>query len=528
MHKRVFLASASIVAALLIGGCENAQRDVESMVKRDAGIGGGDIGTPADNNGTVAMQPPVGGVTDENSTIGEIKVDAKNAYRVAVTFSENYTQRGYFSRDEVSTLHFDITNLYTGAAADTTKIEEIRLEAEETNSATDGKYLNFITFDGEEGPTYTIPGDSVKASDDVAFKVKELSGTTNIVLKVTIAGMPTPYTLKVPIVIEKNRSSSMAIVPIDTRYENGLFIDKFVIHVADSYGNRAKDGTAIYTGVINNPKLYSNALKADTVLDETELYSIIAHDNKSDFNDNRGIIDRTGGSYLLPPNSIDTTKDTISSLDTLVVLANRERHKPENLGGWDIKSIDSDRKVSLVSLDGNGEVDNTSYVIGDEYRYDECSKTLMNAAASSLETTDVKDGIAYAELRYVPAMVGKTVFIYANSVIDGKRIGISRKVTLKGLGVTQQTMSCDSKITGPDCSMRYKIMLNGPKDTPAQNLYLEQPTLAGDPVYDYATASKTDCAGWSTVIIHGIDENQTATVTFGGDAIYDELIREQH
>ncbi len=518
--------ATSLTLILMLAACDGAQRDLESQIARsNDGTGSGQIETPTDQNGTVEMLPPSGGtVNDDNSTVGEIKVDAKNAYRVAVTFSDTYAKRGYFSRDEIGTLHFDITNLYTGTAADTKNIEEITLEAEEMNTPTDGRYLNFITFDGKEGPKYTIPSDSVKASDDVALKIKTLSGTTNIILKVTIAGMPSPYTLKIPVVIEKNKSSSMAIVPIDTRYENGLFIDKFVIHVVDSYGNKAKDGTKIYAGVINNPKLYSNALKENVQLDEQTLFNIIHRGDKSYFKNDTGMLDRANGSYLLPPNTIDTAKDTISPLDTLVILANQDAHKPENLGGWDIQSVNNDQTISLASIADGKNVTDTSYVIGDEYRYDACSKTLMNAAASSLETTDVKDGIAYAELRYVPAMVGKTIFIYANSRLNNKRIGISRKVTLKGLGLTPQTMTCDYKLTGPDCTMRWKMMLNGPKDTPAQNVYLEQPKLAGDLTYQYATASKTDCDGWTTVSIHGIDVNKTATVSFG-NFIYDEIIK---
>jgi hypothetical protein len=478
------------------------------------------------------MAPPANGtISDENTTAGEIKIDAKNAYRVTVSFSDNYKQNGYFSKGEIGQVSFNITNLYTGAPAAVENIDEIVLEAEEKNSDADGKYFNFITYSGEEGPRYVIPKNAIKASDNVALKVKDLSGTTSLIFKATIRlkdDKSSTYSLKVPMVIEKNKSSSMAIVPIETRYENGLFIDKFVIHVVDSYGNKAKDGTEIYTGVINNPKLYSNALEESVdVNDANILYNIMDKNDNLYFRDDRGELDRDNALFTLPLNSIDTTKETVTNLDTLILLANKDQHKPENLGGWDIKSIDDDHTLSLLSVTPGNSVSNVSYVIGDEYRYNACAKTIMNAAASSFESTEVKDGIAYAELRYVPAMVGKTIFIYANSKLDDKRIGISRKVTLKGLGVTEGTLTCDYKITGPNCGIRYKMLLNGPNNLPAQNLYLEQPKLGGSPVYDHATASKTDCDGWTTVRIYGIEENQTATVTFGGYGIYDELLKNQ-
>lgn len=524
-HKAIKLSTALLTTLFLFSGCENAQRDLDSMLHS------GEVTAP-DLNDTIMLPPSGGGVTDENSTVGEIKIDAKNAYRVAVTFSDNYAQKGYFSRGEIGQLHFDITNLYTGAPADVKNIDNITLEAAETvntNGEQRGKYFNFITYSGEEGPIYKIPGASIKASDNVALKIGELSGTTELIFKAEIRlkeGTLSTYTLKVPLIIEKNRSSSMAIVPVETKYDNGLFTDKFVIHVVDSYGNKAEDGTHIYTGLINNPKLYTYALKENTDVDEDVLYDIISEHNRTYFNNDKGTLNRVAGTFTLPANSIDPQKDIVTNLDTLVILANKDEHKPENLGGWDIDSIDNDHEISLTSIHGSENISGVDYVIGDEYRYDECSQTVMNAAASSLETTEVENGLAYAELRYVPEMVGKTVFIYANAVINGKRIGISRKVTLKGLGLQSQSMSCDYKVTGPNCSMRWKMMLNGPQNQTAKNVYIEQPKLGGDPVYAYATASKIDCDGWTTVSIHGIDVNKTATVTFG-NFIADELIQNQ-
>jgi len=468
--------------------------------------------------------------TDENNTVGIIKIDAKNAYKVSATFSDEYNQKGYYSREEVGSINFNIKNIYSpNESIDISKIESITLEAEEKESDVQGKYFNFITFDGKEGPTYKIPSSAVKSNDNVALKIKNLSGTTNLILSVNLKDFDKPYILKVPLIIEKNKSSSMAIVPIGSRYENGLFIDKFVIHVADSYGNKAKDGTSISAGVINNPKLYSNAFNniAYNKEDELTLFNIIRNPKSQPFFYNDiGTLNKNNDLFTLPANSIDTTKDTITTLDTLVLLANKDQHKPENLGGWDITSINNSSEIALNNYNKGDNVSNISYAIGDEYRYDECSQTLMNAAASTFETTEVKDGIAYAELRYVPAMVGKTVFIYANSQLENKHIGISRKVTLKGLGLATQTLSCDYKITGADCSISFKMLLNGPEKTPAQNVYIEQPLLSGPAVYNYATASRTDCDGWTTVTIHGIDINKTATVKFG-EYIADELIINQ-
>ncbi len=527
IYKKLLYA-LFVAAILFTTGCETSVRDLEDELSRAAQQNpqtSPDINTPEQNNTT----PNTGGTItgDENTTVGEIKIDAKNAYRVSLSFSDNYNQKGYYSTQEIGQIHFNITNIYTNSPADVSIIDSITLEAEEKNS-TDGKYFNFITYSGEQGPVYVIPKNSIRAADNVAIKMNKLSGTTNLVFKAKIKlkeDQTSDYKLKIPLVIEKNRSSSMAIVPIGTRFENGLFIDRFVIHVVDKYGNKAKDGTSISTGVINNPKLYTNAFN-ETLNDITNkyiLHDVIKYDNASYFRNDRGSFDKNNAAFTFPY-SIDLLEDPITNDDTLVFLANEKKYKPENLGGWDIEDIDlANNKVSLINMDKGDLIDDISFVVGNEYRYDECDQTIMNAAASSFEATEVKDGVAYAELRYVPAMVGKSVFIYANSRLNDKHIGISRKITLSGLGLTPNTLTCDYKDTGPNCGVRFKMLLNGTDKIPAQNVYLEQPTLAGPQVFNIATASKTDCNGWTTVTIEGIDENKTASVTVG-NFIADELI----
>ena len=536
----------------ITSGCDSSTRDLDSLTKKTSPINNPNPTQSEEDNQTQVIQPPnTGGeISDENTTTADIKIDAKNAYRVSLKFSDNYNQKGYFTKAEIGQIHFDITNIYTGSPADVSIIENIRLEAEDRNDS-EGKYFNFITYSGEQGPVYTIPKDHIKASDDVALKVGNLSGTTNLIFKATIQldanQTSSVFTVKVPLVIEKNKSSSMAIVPIGSRYENGLFIDKFLIHVVDSYGNKAEDGTQISAGVINNVKLYSNAYNGgfgtnganlpDTILPQNRFGKVatIDYDNGVNLNqtvgyyqlkNDKGNLSRTNKTFNLPANSIDISKDTITQLDTLILLANKNQHKPQNLGGWDIKSIDSDHEISLLSMDMGEDANGLSYAIGDEYRYDECRQTLMNAAASTFETTEVKDGIAYAELRYVPDMVGKTVFIYANSQLENKHIGISRKVTLTGTGLQTQTMSCTNENgTKPDCTISYRMVQKDSGEL-ARNVYIAQPTMAGDPVYKAATASRTDCSGWTTVTIYGIDVNKTASVKFG-DYISDELILNQ-
>lgn len=537
--------SAALLASILIVGCSTAEivTDKQAPVAQDQNnsTGGG-----GDNN-------------DTNGTIGTIKIDGKNAYRVSVHHSDEYNQKGYYSVDEIGQITFDITNIYTGKVADFSIIESITLETE-TDANNAGKYLDFITFDGEQSPAFTIPKDFIQGTDSVAFKIKELAGSSNIIFKTAIKSKDNAankiHELSVPVVIKENLSTSMSIIPIGSRYENGLFVDKFVIHAVDGHGNKAKNGTRFSIGTINNPKLYSSAYNGyafypvdtddqnftdpftnnDQVLPTNEIGQVISEDygKKTDGNnsnyiqriktfkkEDKGSLNKNNSTFELTANNIYN----ISPVDTLVVLANRSQHEPENLGGWDINGTDGNTTLGLSNLDFGANVNDVSYVIGDRFRFDECNDAVMNASTYAFESSAIVDGIAYAELRYEPSMVGKNVFVYANSQLNGKHVGTSRKVLLTGTGLQTQSISC-SNVNGttPDCSMEVRMVQND-SNQPAQEIFISRPLVLNNSAYK-ASSTRTDCSGLTTVTIHGIKAGATATINVG-DHIADELIVNQ-
>ena len=355
----------------------------------------------------------------------------------------------------------------------------------------------------------------------------------------------------------------MAIVPYATSYEKGLFTQKYVIHVVDSYGNKAQDGTNIQTGVINNPKLYSRAYDggingdltpADSqtlprtvagkvskidfgrtgsntfVDDKNQTITYYTYGQTVDYRlkDEKATLNKSSGEFTLDASASDKINNHISNLDTLIVLANKKEHKPYNIGGWDIEKVIGDSKLKLYDLDVANNVSDVSYVIGDEFRYDACSRTIMNAAASSFEVTKVVDGVAYAELRYTPAMVGKNIFIYANSKIDDKRIGVSRKVLLTGTGIEDVTFSCknENKTRYTECSESFLMMQNDSKKI-AREVYIAQPVVDGTSVGAHATITRTGCNGMATIRVYNVPPEKTASFKFGGKIMSDELVVNQ-
>ena len=547
MKKTILLSSIAIVTILGISACDSTNKYNRHGVETT--IGGNPGGTPT--NGVVTDNPapfkpidnPVGTITppDTNGTTTSDSNNSATIKTILGTYSVKITpEYDSITAGQTQNIHYEITNFFTKKPADDSVVNYIKFEI-------DKKHAEFFDPQGRHGDT--IEFKNAKATGDIAIKSTNLSGQVPINFNAVIDNTDINLTQSLPVVIEKNKSSSMAIVPIGTTYADGLFTEKFVIHVVDSYGNKAQDGTRISTGVINNPKLYSRAYDGgkseinglpEAVDDQTLPRNRYQSVSKIDYNPNtyqrtvsytlkndKGTLHKEDGTFTLNTSGLSTTKDKISNLDTLIVLANESEHKPYNLGGWDIKSVDSDSKLTLYDLDLGSAVSDVNYVIGDEYRYDRCNETIMNAAASTFTSTEVKDGVAYAELRYVPAMVGKNVFIYANSNLDGNRIGISRKLLLAGTGLEESTFTCknesEDENSTTSCTERFQ-MIQSDSGKIARDVYIAQPVASGIANYTAATASRTDCNGWTTVTIYGVPGKKSSSVKIGGKILSDELI----
>ncbi len=544
MKKSVFLLSFVAVSALWMSGCgDNVARDSgdAGVIKnKKSDITNDQPGQVSNNpqpfqpidNPTPVYDGAVSSGADQNSSDSNATVETGDVYKtINGTYSIKITPEiDTITSGATENIHYEINNFFTKKAADDRAITYLKFEI-------DNRYAEFFDPQGHHGNVIEFGkgNTATKSVGDVAIKTNSKSGQVRINVTAVVDGSEIKLTKTLPITIEKNRSSSMAIVPYATSYNKGLFTQKYVIHVVDGYGNRAKDGTKVQTGVISNPKVYSHAVdinKSTVPLDAygKPLYNFFGLSYYS----HKGTLDRDNKQLILnssdklpsdvKDNSKNNSKDNV--MDTLIILPNKTQYKPYNIGGWEISAIDrANNSVKLYDLEGdNGNVNNVSYVIGNEYRYDQCNRTIMNAATSTFESSDVKDGVAYAELRYTPAMVGKDIFIYANSKIDGKRIGVSRRVTLTGTGLEEGSFSCknEGNTTLPVCSEQVLLIQKDSKAL-ARDLYPAQP-INTTKIYDHATITKTDCSGRATITIYGIPAGKTATVTYGGDIMGSEPI----
>lgn len=508
------LYSATLVALLLTSGCNTADRvnenaDESPSIKEPSKVPGVDDG----NSSIVPItQTPI---SDNNDTTSEIKVDATNAYKLSMTLSSNKYQQ--FER---GTLTYELKELYSDKLIDSSIIDKITFQVSDT------RYFKFVDFKGQESSTLTIDNDNgaINAENTIRVKMNDNSGTTEIEV---IASIKLPdgeiYDLKntIPVVVIKNKTASIAVNPYGTKWiksgENeGLYVEKYIFHVVDKYGNKAKDGTSVKIGVVNEPKLYTLGYTDGSILNLT------------------GELKKDKTFTIVSDATTSFTNATIDNEDNLVILPNETKNDPTYLGAWSIDYVNNADTMTLIDdYTGNidpkipvGDTSGLTFVVGDEDRYNPCAKTLANAAFYFPNGAEVKDGIVYAELRYQPFMVGKTVFVYANAVIDGERIGISREMHLVGEGLDTQSVSCkndnpeESGIT-INCAISTPMALTGYGNLARW----VQPSITSK---DYSTFSghsitNTGCSGSSTVTLYGILPGKSATVEVGEFIIWETI-----
>jgi hypothetical protein len=495
---------------LLILGCSTSDR-----IDEKSGEGSGlEIDEPSipDSNKTNQDIVPItpSPAEDNNDSSSQVTVNATNAYKLSMTLSQSK-----FQQFESGILTYKIKELYSDTLVDSAIIKKI------TFSVDDTRYFKFVDFNGRETNTFSIDSTEkeIKPENIIRVKMNDNSGTTQITVSTNIElpdGSVRELSNTIPVVVIKNKTASITVNPYGTKWikdgENaGLFVEKYVFHVVDKYGNKAKDGTSVKIGVVNEPKLYT--------LGHKDYYS--------------NTINKTGTIHTDKTFTINSDENasfmthTIDNEDNLVILPNQIKNDPTYLGAWSINHVTDANTITLMDdYTGNidpkipvGDTSGLTFVVGDEDRYNPCSKTLANAAFYFPEGAEVKDGTVYAELRYQPYMFGKTVFVYANAVIDGERIGIAREMHLLGEGLNEITASCKNETNIiSNCSVFVPMAMNNAG-------FLARWTQPGyaDNTHP-VTVSNTECSGGSLVTFYNIAPGKEASAKIGGLIVWEKIV----
>ncbi len=429
--SKIVLYSIILLASITIFGCSSADR-VDEQVSPE-------IQKSQDNNISNDVNQDNNISEEEDPPTIDPNINDPLANSASTTYiAELATNKEVISSDNSAIINYSIKDIFSEELATTDSIDKVTLRV-------DGDYLNFIDQKGNYGTKATLQN----SKGTIVIKSLTKSGITYIKLEANIIFKDEDDSIEIkkltsylPIGVITNNSSTMTIIPnfaddSKKRYDTnlGLYIDTFTIHVVDKYGNKAKDGTKIHVGIVNNLKksagepLYSSSLVGNHI--SMNLGTLTKNDqNKTQF-------------------SSDDDLSSVRANDTVVLLANEESNNPLHLGGWGVSDGNSSTLDiwNSYTVNTGTSTSDLSYAIGNDKKVNRCEETLATAATYAAEGYEdylVKDGIVIIELRYDPYMVGKTTFIYANSTLEEKRIGISRRVDMQGTGPEEFYYICDN------------------------------------------------------------------------------------
>jgi len=362
----------------------------------------------------------------------------------------------------------------------------------------------FISFEGNGSEGYQYNSASYK-------NIKIFSGKKSGIDVIRVSACVSDgdgnitITKDIPVTISSGPISAMSINYVDSSYdsENALFVDNYSIHAVDRFGNPANAGSKLYVGVVNDVKIDGNG---------NELYL-----------ENNGAIRYDSVRELTEFKLLNSNYkfDTVKEGDNVVILASKNRHDPAYLGGWIVEEVVNDSTIRFSSKYLGEIANNLKFVLGNEYRYDSCEDTVRVADFDSSDKTYVTDegGNAKLKLRYDSYLIGKDVYIYANSYSD-KRVGIALKRKLWGTGIPiPGAKTCSApKDSSKKCSFDFTLYPNNSPEV-LRNVKIGGFSLNGSCKIEYEDL-ETGCDGTVSVEVN-TTANSSCSVTWDGSIQYE-------
>ena len=301
--------------------------------------------------------------------------------------------------------------------------------------STTNKLLKFSSKNtGETNNNYNK--DSFEYNNDNSKTIYVKTGTSSglEILKVDATILDKNISQEFTLPIVSDYPDTISLIDVNSSYANGLYSDTYRVMATDKYGNPARAGSKIYVGAV------SGLIKDDQ---EQDIYVTGNSTNK-------GTIKKSTNGIEFSVNR-NNYFENVSELDTLVVLADENKLDSSYLGGWIVEDEIGSNNSLLLKGDFNiTETSGLSFLVGNEKRFDSCEQQPKSVNFDSEDNTYElqKDGVTYFKLEYPPFMVGKDVYLYANSY-GKKRVGVSMRRKLWGTGINANSTSCtDSKKCG--------------------------------------------------------------------------------
>ncbi len=397
-------------------------------------------------------------------------------------------------------VRYAIVSKTTGHFIQRENIESIHFKIEGENAL-------FVDRSGKEHQELMLEGEEVQSSGFIFLRAKKV-GEVKIVAQAKIKKDANilENRLVVPVVLNENNKIVLEYSGTEYEESTGYFVDTYTIRIKD----KKYDGEILEVGAITPKILYPHIYYTKFLEGKLDPYNpeytqnlkyiyyrdigneydgrLFKKDNKLLFAVNDPYASRRLNMFEVSPGS-----------DKLVILPNKMSNSLSYLGKWEIANVESESTL-LVQGDIFEDVDNLSYVIGDESRYNPVQDTIASLLLDKSRYV-IEDGIVQIRIYYPTFFAGKDIFIYAN-INDGKeRIGNVYKRTLTGIDLeATQPMKCKSYV----CARRVKLYY------PNANKPLQYSRFAarceGDNIrYLYFTSTLSSCASMPQ---YGVDINQ--------------------
>jgi len=233
---------------------------------------------------------------------------------------------------------------------------------------------------------------------------------------------------------------SLSYAGTSQKSENAKFVENWVLTVTDKYSNLINTKPSISAG------------------------GLIGYAQSSALTDNaRGYLyySSTSGSGTLSSNTEPATFtadagafNNIDLVNDKLVLFGGNGYRFNAFGKWDIEALEASNELSLLDDYNGSDIDDLGFAVGNNFRNEVCSGNSVVANIYAKDGNNIlgSDGSMIIQIEYDYYLVGKDIVLWSNLVGSSNnedvRVGLGKKVTLRGQGLEGSSFSFTDTFTG--------------------------------------------------------------------------------
>lgn len=223
--------------------------------------------------------------------------------------------------------------------------------------------------------------------------------------------------------------------------EYAKFVENWVLTVTDTYSNLVNTNPSISMGALIG-YAQSSAAVANAA-------RYLYYDSASS---GRGTLSNTN------PDSFTSGVNAFSNIDLVndkLVIFGGDGYRFNAFGKWDIDTIAASNRLRLEDNFDAESISDLGFAVGNNFRNEVCSGNPVVANVYPKDGNNIlgSDGSMIIQVEYDYYLVGKDIVLWSNFVGSNNnedvRVGIGRKVTLRGQGLDGDSYTFTNSFNGP-------------------------------------------------------------------------------